>query len=1153
MGKTKYLIIFDELLTKGIMEKFARLFFSMRMMALGMVIFLVAIALGTFLESTYDIQTAKILVYNALWFELLLVFLGLNLIANINRYKMWEREKVAMLMFHLSFIVILIGAGVTRYFSFEGLMLIRENAQTDFIYSSDPYLWVKINDGKLQYKRSEKMLLSEVTSNNFNFGIDFPSHATPISISYIDFNKNMVDSLVVNDSINGKSLDIVTGGMNSSYVSKGGFLMVGDVALSFDKSNAMPGIEVFQKGPKMLMKTSLPMRYLPMSEMQKARQSGLEVADSLYKTVPMDTLVPFQTTTLYQVGQEQFVFKQIINHSKMMKLPAKIKNAGMDILTIQISDGKETKIVELPGGLSAIPDHVVFEFNGLTYEIEYGSMQIPLPFAIACRDFQLDKYPGSSVASSFASEVTIIDTTNNYRRDQRIFMNNVMDYGGYRFFQSSYDPDEGGTRLSVNHDWWGTNITYLGYLLMSIGMILSLIAPAGRFRELTNRLKKSRVKREKLLSVIVAVIMTSSFAFSQDHFEGDGHDHKSHVQPKKIALKTKAVHRVMSKEHSDEVASLLVQDYQGRTIPFHTFADQILRKLERSNTYNDYNAVQAVMSMHMYPPYWVDQNILYVSSKGGLREKLKAKDGYISYVNLTDDHGQFILLDDYNKAHQRLESKRGEYDKQLIKLVERYQVMQSILSWSDMKILPGKNDPTQKWHVPLSSELMQKDTISSRLALQYLTALDKASESKKYGEANDLLTDLKAYQRLVGKSVVPSEKKVDMEISYNKMHIFKSSYQSYLIVGLLMLIVFFIKIFVKPSPKSLKRFKVITIILTSLAAIVFMYHGYGIYMRWYISGHAPWSNAYEAIVFIAWVSVLFGLIFSRKNAVILAGALILAVLMIVVSEMNLLDPDITPLQPVLKSYWLMIHVAIITGSYGPLGIACILAVLNLLLYIVRNKRNGQIVTLNINELTYVAEMTMTIGVFMLTIGTFLGGIWANESWGRYWGWDPKETWALVAVLVYAVILHLRYIPALKNKFTFNVASAWGYSSILFTFFGVNFYLVGLHSYAQGEGLGEIPQWIYWTILCFYFMTELASVRNKLHTLESRKIKISVFLKRAVGLISFLVIFVILFAYLGLMEFGKIIEYGAIAITVVIAMNLLMFVYSSLVLNRSKSN
>jgi cytochrome c-type biogenesis protein CcsB len=194
--------------------------------------------------------------------------------------------------------------------------------------------------------------------------------------------------------------------------------------------------------------------------------------------------------------------------------------------------------------------------------------------------------------------------------------------------------------------------------------------------------------------------------------------------------------------------------------------------------------------------------------------------------------------------------------------------------------------------------------------------------------------------------------------------------------------------------------------------------------------------------------------------------------------MNLLDPEITPLQPVLKSYWLMIHVAVITSSYGFLGLAAILGLINLNLYIFRKERTAKVVNLNISELTYISEMTMTIGLFMLTIGTFLGGIWANESWGRYWGWDPKETWALVSVLVYAVILHLRFIPALNGKFLFNAVSLWGYSAILFTFFGVNFYLVGLHSYAQGEGLGEFPLWLLLTILIFALHTGLAAYMNR---------------------------------------------------------------------------
>ncbi len=271
--------------------------------------------------------------------------------------------------------------------------------------------------------------------------------------------------------------------------------------------------------------------------------------------------------------------------------------------------------------------------------------------------------------------------------------------------------------------------------------------------------------------------------------------------------------------------------------------------------------------------------------------------------------------------------------------------------------------------------------------------------------------------------------------------------------------------------------------------VVFVYHGVGLGFRWYISGHAPWSNGYEAVIFIAWVTMIAGFAFSRKNPVIIAGTAILAAMMIFVTEMNLLDPEITPLQPVLKSYWLMIHVAIITGSYGFLGLGAILSLVNLKLYIFRTQKNGKIVTLNINELTYVSEMTITIGLFMLTIGTFLGGIWANESWGRYWGWDPKETWALVSVLVYAVILHLRYIPALRSKFVFNVVSLWGYSAILFTFFGVNFYLVGLHSYAQGEGLGRIPPGIIATVVIFVLFTVFAAIRNKQYTNKVKELEL----------------------------------------------------------------
>lgn len=1063
----------------------------MRMMAMCMIIFAVAIGAATILESIYDIQTAKIFIYNALWFEVLLTYLAMNLIANIFRYRMYQREKIAMLMFHLSFIVILIGASITRFVSFEGLMLIREGAQTDFIYAHEPHLWFKINDGKLQYTYAEKMYMTEVKPfgidvNDFSIPVEFPNHKSPIKIEYLGFKNNLVDTLVVNDSINGMVLEIMTNGMQPNHVGLGGFLMIGDVALSFEKKNEMPGIHVERQGAKMMLKSKLPLRYLPMAAMQKYRQMGTEVPDSLFIEIPTDTLVPFMTTTLYQVGQEQFVFKQVINHAKRMLLPSGRKDVGSDYLTLKVSDGNESKIIELEGGMNAIPEHEVFTLNGLTYEMEFGSTKIQLPFAIACKDFQLDRYPGSNAPSSFASEVTIIDEKNNYKRDQRIFMNNVMDYQGYRFFQSAYDPDEKGTRLSVNHDWWGTNVTYVGYLLMSIGMILSLFAPAGRFRDLNGLLNKSREKREKLLSVIlVGLLSLSTTVFAQNHehhegdghdhstehhHEGDGHDHSSH-QSQVAAPTTKPVFRMMSEEHSKNLSSLLVQDFDGRIVPMHTVCDQILRKVYRGTAFEGKNPVQVVMSMHMYPDHWIDVKIISVPSN--LREKYKLNE-YASFRDLANEVGDFKWMEDYKSAHQKLESRRNEFDKKLIKLVDRFQVLQAVFSWQYMRIIPIKGDANDTWSIPLSGV----DSLSSSYALSYISSLHQASKSGKYGQTDDHLAELKKFQREAGKKVVPSETAVSIEISYNKMNIFKNSYRSYLLLGLILLIAYFVHILVQPTRKAFNRYTTVKKFLIIPLVIIFVYHGVGLGFRWYISGHAPWSNGYEALIFIAWVTMALGFSVARKNPVILPGAAILAGLMIFVTEMELMDPEISPLQPVLKSYWLKIHVAIITGSYAFLGLGAILGFMNLFLYTFRNQENGKLVTLNINELTYVSEMIITIGLFMLTIGTFLGGVWANESWGRYWGWDPKETWALVSVLVYAIILHLRYIPSLKSKFTFNVVSLWGFSSILFTFFGVNFYLVGLHSYAQGEGLGKFPGWLWILIGGFIVFTLIAWMRKR---------------------------------------------------------------------------
>ena len=308
----------------------------------------------------------------------------------------------------------------------------------------------------------------------------------------------------------------------------------------------------------------------------------------------------------------------------------------------------------------------------------------------------------------------------------------------------------------------------------------------------------------------------------------------------------------------------------------------------------------------------------------------------------------------------------------------------------------------------------------------------------------------------------------------------------YLLAGIFLLIIFFIRLFLNPSKRSERIYSIISKVIVVIVAVVFVYHAVGLGMRSYISGHAPWSDGYEAMVFIAAVLMLLGLLLTRISIVILAAVCLKAGFFIFVSQMNLLDPEITPLQPVLKSYWLMIHVAIITSSYAFLGLAFVLGFVNMILYAVRGPKSGTEVTKIIGILTAVSEMTMIVGLFLLTIGTFLGGIWANESWGRYWGWDPKETWALVSVLVYSIILHFRFIPGLKGKFAYNAASLWGYAAILFTFFGVNFILVGLHSYANGDGSVNLPWYLWLTIAGFVALTIIAGIQNKKYLKAQRE-------------------------------------------------------------------
>jgi cytochrome c-type biogenesis protein CcsB len=1054
--------------------------FSIRMMTVGLVIFLGAIAIATFIESDYGTPASKIAVFNALWFEFLLLYLCINLIVNIFRYKLFRAEKAAVLAFHLSFIVIIIGAGLTRYMGFEGQMPIKEGQTSNVIFSADPYLVVKANDLVNQYELEEKRWLSEGYQNPFEHSFQLPGQV-PVTVSHVDYQESIIDSIMIADSLKGEAIEFVVRGQNV-YLFKGEEVVIGNMNFSFEKENAIPGIKIYEQDRKLYIQSIQPFERVDMSKLTVEDRQKNELDSSKVESIIADTAVQFYSGRLYMIGGESLVFREYRKNIGRVRMKDDKREDAMDILTVKLESPTEERIIEIPAGVDKILDPYYVSFAGLNFEIAYGSKPMEIPFSVMCRDFQLDRYPGSDMASSFASEVTVIDELNNKNFNQRIFMNNVMDYNGYRFFQSSYFPDESGTILSVNADWWGTNVTYLGYLLMTIGMALSLFAPKGRMRDLNTLIKKSRANRSKMMSFFAAALFVVA---GQNAFAHDDHSHDDHTHDHEHELDTaETVDRSMfdakvpeakylSLEDAARMDNLLVQDRDGRIIPFHTMSDRVLRKVHYSQKYNGKTAVQTLVSMHLYgPPTWKNEKIIYVSSK--INGQLGVE-RYVSIAEVEDEHGNFKWIKEYTEAFEKPDARKNEFDKQLIKLGERYRVIKDVLNYQFFRVIPIPDDPRGGWAWPFALELKDKDLTGNNLAVSLLQELYAVSEGdKKFESANSYLIDLKNLQwehvALFGKSNpsadLPSKSQIEAEIVYNDLNPFSWIKNVYFLLGFILILLFFARVLSSTTERLERIFKMISLPFIIAVFAFFILHGIGLGYRSYISGYAPWSNGYEAVIFIAWATVLAGIIFIKKNPAVLAATVLLSGLMLMVTEMNLLDPEITPLQPVLKSYWLMIHVAIITASYGFLGLAAILGLLNLILFLVRSKSNGKRITMNINELSAVNEMTMTVGLFMLTIGTFLGGIWANESWGRYWGWDPKETWALVSVLVYAVILHLRYIPGLNNRFLLNTVAFWGYSAILFTFFGVNFVLVGLHSYAQGDGVTEFPSWVIYTAIGF---------------------------------------------------------------------------------------
>jgi len=1027
----------------------------MKTMVLLTLIFAASCAIATFIENDHGTETAWAVVYGTRWFEVLMLLLTINLIGNIFRFKLYKKEKIPALLFHVGFLVIIVGATITRYIGFEGIMHIREGETENQIASSQSYIQVNAKKDGQSYSDEQSILISKISSNDFTMQFDVAGKEA--TVSYRKYLSNATEKIVSDE--NGKAMIqmiVLKEGAQPEALTLEDKEVYSNANIKITLNNDINStqkdyVHIYNKNNAFYFKSNKAMTWFVMAD----KSQGNYEANTEYE---------FITGRLYALGEFKFVPREIYAKAivKLVDGDAqeggrKMNTASKSAIIANVAYNGENKDVIMIGygkGTRGIP--ISTQVGGADFNLQWGAKLLDIPFEIKVLDFQLERYPGSMSPSSYASEVVLIDKEQNIERPFRIYMNNILDHRGYRFFQSSYDRDEKGTILSVNNDP-GKNPTYLGYLLLTIGFVLTLFNPKSRFRKLANSVKKDTMLKSALFFLSFMMLFSS--------------------QPLIANESEDSIHSYQ-KEHAGKFGDILIQTVDGRIKPMDTFANEVLTKIHSKTSVEGLDANQVLLGMLTAPNAWQDIPLIRVKHTK-VRKILGLENGekYASFNDFFENQNGYKLMQYTDESMQKRPIQRNEFDRSIIKIDEKLNISYMVFTGELLKLVPKINDEMQKWYSvkdALTTFPSEEASEVQRLFLNYFSSIDKARKSGDWSAPDKNVAAILAYQHKTSADIIPSQQKLQAEKFFKRYSITNKLILVYIFTGLVLLALVMIKM-IKTELDMTK----ITKTVQGVFLLAFAIHTLVLAARWYIGGHAPWSNAYEAMLYVAWSMALAGVIFMKYSPMVPSLTSIIAGSTLATTFFNEMNPQITNLVPVLKSYWLNIHVSMITASYGFLGLSMILGLFTLVLFILRNPQNKNI-DHSITEATRINEMTAIVGLFMLTIGNFLGGIWANESWGRYWGWDPKETWAWISILVYVAILHIRFIPWFNKNYAYNyaVASTVAYSSIIMTFVGVNYYLSGMHSYAAGDPV-PIPNYLYVTIAAVLVLIVVSSFKRDL--------------------------------------------------------------------------
>lgn len=624
---------------------------------------------------------------------------------------------------------------------------------------------------------------------------------------------------------------------------------------------------------------------------------------------------------------------------------------------------------------------------------DHGMKTVKLPFALRLQRFETSFHDGTSAVLDYSSHFTVIDGST--KEEAIVSMNNIYSHRSVRFYQASYDPDGKGSVLTVNSDPWGIPVTYTGYALLFLSLIWMLIDPKGPYRRLLKSLKS-----------MPNFCLTLSFVFCSLLFS--------------TAAKAQST---LPKETASRFGKICIL-YNDRICPVQTYALDFCKKVYGARSYKGLTAEQVLAGWIFYGNEWAQEPFIKVKG-GALREQT----GIQKYASMSSFFGSYgyslaSLVQDYYQGNQdKLHKQAADVDGKIMLIME-------LRSGSTLKVLPYTTPKGKTtWYAPTDSLPTSVEKQHALYIKNVFPLIYEDVRAKRWDRVDIFFDKMLRYQEVSAGNSLPTVSQYRAERVNNAIPFATILFMANLTLG-------FIALFYTIYRMTRKRdIKVMDIALPVLLCLSFLALTTALTLRWIISGNIPLSNGYETMLSVAWFVQLISLLTMRRFRIVLVFGFLLSGFFLLVSHINQMDPAIGQMMPVLNSPLLSIHVSIIMMSYALLSLTFICGIMGLLMR------------------SHAAELQMLSRVFLypaittMGLGIFIGAIWANISWGTYWSWDSKETWALITFMIYAVVLHTQSLPILKKPRVYHLYMVLAFMSLIMTYFGVNYFLSGMHSYA----------------------------------------------------------------------------------------------------------